>query len=68
MCDLIPYNTRSTVNMDVYVPGFNYAQYKTSFAYNGPVIWNGLPDYAKESSNLKQFKANYRRYQADSKI
>ena len=60
MVDILPYNTRSTVNMDVYVPKCNTAYYKNSFCYNGAKVWNSLPDVVKDSANINQFKYNYK--------
>jgi len=61
MCDIQPYGTRSTYNMDVYVPPARTEQFKRSFQYAGAVIWNGLTDTIKDSPTYDKFKLNYKK-------
>ena len=60
MCDIIPYNSRSTYTMDEYVPRVTKELTKNAFFYQGPMIWNKLPTYVKESTSLNSFKHNYK--------
>ena len=54
------YNTRSSENMDLYVPRCTKGLCKGSFLYKGSMLWNDLSDVLKESSWLDVFKSNYR--------
>ena len=60
--DVHGYNTRSSENMNSYVPKYTKEICKRSFAYKGSVLWNDLSDEVKESSSLDAFKSNYRFY------
>ena len=60
--DVHGYNTRSSENMNLYVPKYTKEICKRSFAYKGSMLWNDLPDEVKESSSLDAFKSNYRFY------
>ena len=60
--DVHGYNTRSSVNMNLYVPKYTKEICKRSFAHKGSMLWNDLPDKVKESSSLDAFKSNYRFY------
>ena len=60
--DVHGYNTRSSENMNLYVPKYTIEICKRSFAYKGSMLWNDLPDEVKESSSLDAFKSNYRFY------
>ena len=60
--DVHGYNTRSSENMNLYVPKYTKDICKRSFAYKGSMLWNDLPDEVKESSSLDAFKSNYRFY------
>ena len=59
MRDIVPYETRSTLNNDVYVPKCKNEKIKQSFIYNGATIWNKLPNKVKECKTLNSFKYNY---------
>ena len=48
--DVHGYNTRSSENMNLYVPKYTKEICKRSFAYKGSMLWNDLPDEVKESS------------------
>ncbi len=39
--------TRSFICGDLYVPRPNRKIFKQSFLYNGPLVWNSLPDALK---------------------
>ena len=58
--DIHGYDTRSSENMDLYVPRCTKELCKRSFLYTGSMLWNDLPDVLKESSSLDVFKSNYR--------
>ena len=60
--DVHGYNTRSSENMNLYVPKYTKEICKRSFAYKRSMLWNDLPDEVKESSSLDTFKSNYRFY------
>ena len=60
--DVHGYNTRSSENMNLYVPKYTKKISKRNFAYKGRMLWNDLPDGVKESSSLDAFKSNYRFY------
>ena len=60
--DVHGYNTRSSENMNLYVPKYTKEICKRSFVYKGSMLWNDLPDEVKESSSLDAFKSNYRFY------
>ena len=57
--DIHGYNTRSSENMDLYVPRCTKELCKRNFLYKGSMLWNDLPDILKESSSLDVFKSNY---------
>ena len=57
--DVNGYNTRSTENMNIYVPRPRKEIFRNSFAYQGGVTWNALPEYVKESPDFESFKYNY---------
>ena len=50
--DVQSYNTRSSENMNLYVPMYTKQICKHTFAYKGRTLWNDLPDEVKESSSL----------------
>ena len=58
--DIHGYDTRSSENMNLYVPRCTKELCKRSFLYTGSMLWNDLPDVLKESSSLDVFKSNYR--------
>ena len=60
MCDIIPYNSRSSYTLNVLLPKCNSEFYKRSFKYNGAKIWNALPNFVKESTSKYSFKSNYK--------
>ena len=41
------YNTRSSENMNLYVPKYTKELRKRSFACEGNMLWNDLPDEVK---------------------
>ena len=57
--DIHGYNTRSSENIDLYVPSCTKALCKRSFLYKGSMLWTDLPDILNESNSLDVFKSNY---------
>ena len=51
------YNTRSSENINLYVPKYTKEICKRSFAYKGNMPWNDLLDELKEFSSLDAFKS-----------
>ena len=52
-------SNRHTRNLNVnnlYVPTVNTECTRSSFSYQGPIVWNTLPDDLKECTNLNTFK------------
>ena len=54
------YPTRSSGNLRV--PPHNLSLYKHSLAYNGPRIWNSIPEDIKSSLTLRSFKSRFKNY------
>ena len=46
------HNTRSLQNNNFYIPPVRTNLGKTSFSYNGPVIWNSLPTEVRNSTDF----------------
>ena len=61
MRDIIPYETRSTLNNDVLVPKGRTEKFKQSFLYIGSNLWNKLPNKVKECKTINAFKSNYKK-------
>jgi len=58
--DIHSYNTRGKLNYRV-----NYGQSSLSrslISYNGPLLWNSLPEYIKSSKSLNIFKYKFKEY------
>ena len=53
------YNTRSSGNMNLYVPKYTKEICKRSFAYKWSMLWYDLPDEVKEPSSLDAFKSKF---------
>ena len=53
--DIHGYDTR-TVHKEIYKNSF--------FLYLGGKLWNDLPDFVKNSTNIDTFKRNYRIYKS----
>ncbi len=47
---------------DFHVPRANIELYKESFLYNGPRLWNTLPESLKVLSELRSFKYSFKRF------
>ena len=62
--DIHGYNTREAGSMNVYLPTVHKEMYKNSFLYLGGKLWNDLPDFVKNSTNIDTFKRNYRIYKS----
>ena len=63
--DIHDYNTRKAGSMNVYLPAVHKEIYRNSFfLYSGGKLWNKLPDFVKNSTNIETFKRNYRIYKS----
>ena len=62
--DIHGYNTREAGSMNVYLPAVHKEIYRNSFLYSGGKLWNELPDFVKNSTNIETFKRNYRIYKS----
>ena len=62
--DMHGYNTREAGSMNVYLPAVHKEIYRNSFLYSGGKLWNELPDFVKNSTNIETFKRNYRIYKS----
>ena len=60
--DINKYQTRSTTNYNVLIPSIRTSLYKQSFSFNGPFVWNNLPNHLKQSVSLSSFKYNYKKH------
>ena len=49
---------RSVSNQNFYIPKPNISLFKNSLSYAGPVIWNTIPAYIKNSSTINIFTRN----------
>ena len=58
--DIHVYNTREAGSMNVYLPAVHKEIYRNSFLYSGGKLWNELPDFVKNTTNIETFKRNYR--------
>jgi hypothetical protein len=54
------YNLRSSTNNNLTIPFPNCVIFKNALAYNGPMIWNNLPNQLTKSQSLNAFKDNYK--------
>ena len=57
--DIHGYDTREAGSMNVYLPAVHKEIYRNSFLYSGGKLWNELPDFVKNSTNIETFKRNY---------
>ena len=57
--DIHGYDTREAGSMNVYLPTVHKEIYKNIFLCLGGKLWNDLPDFVKNSSNIETFKRNY---------
>ena len=62
--DIHGYNTREAGSMNVYLPAVHKEIYSNRFLYPGGKLWNELPDFVKNSTNIETFKPNYRIYKS----
>ena len=63
-------STRSTRSLDcnnVYVPCASLECFSNAFAHRGPVIWNALPQYIKNSLTMDNFKINLKMFIAEGR-
>ena len=54
------YNTRFSSSDNFIIPKPNTELYKSSFSYNGPKVWNALPNSIKKSNTVSEFKHKYK--------
>ena len=54
------YSLRSSQSMNVIVPSGNSSYLKSSFMYNGAVLWNDLPAHVKNINDVNVFKSALR--------
>ena len=59
--DVNGYDTRGS-DMDLYLPTLRKEVYRNSFMYMGGKLWNDLPEFIQNSTNIESFKHNYRMY------
>ena len=53
-------NTRSTVNQIVQIPEPKCELFRNSFKYQGASLWNRLPSYLQNASDIYMFKRLYK--------
>ena len=58
--DIHGYQTRGANNDDVYPPTVKKSIFKRSLHYAGAIVWNGLPGYMKQCTNIDNFKRLYK--------
>ena len=59
--DVNGYDTRGS-DMDLYLPTLRKEAHRNSFMYMGGKLWNDLPEFVQNSTNIESFKDNYRMY------
>ena len=59
--DVNSYDTRGS-DMDLYLPTLRKEVYRNIFMYIGGKLWNDLPEFVQNSTNIESFKHNYRMY------
>ena len=59
--DINEYETRSSQNMDVYLPTLQKSVYRNSLMYLGGYGWNALPPTLKDVNNISDFKMLYKK-------
>ena len=59
--DVNGYDTRGS-DMDLYLPTLRKEVSRNSFMYMGGKLWNDLPEFIQNSTNIESFKHNYRMY------
>ena len=63
--DIHGYDTREAGSMNVYLPAVHKKIYRNSFfIYSGGKLWNELPDFVKNSTNIEIFKRNHSIYKS----
>ena len=66
--DIHGYDTREAGSKNVYLPTLHKEIYRNSFfSYSGGKLWNGLPDFVKNSTSIETFQRNYRIYRSLTK-
>ena len=59
--DVNGYDTRGA-DMDLNLPTLRKEAYRNSLMYMGGKLWNDLPEFVQNSTNIESFKHNYRMY------
>ena len=59
--DVSERTTRLSSQLNI-IPKPNIEQFKQSFLYQGPTLWNNLPNDVKKYNSLSQFKRLYKHY------
>ena len=64
--DIHGHDTRDVGSLNVYLPTVHKETYRNSlfFLYSGGKLWNELPDFVKNSTNIKTFKWDYTIYKS----
>ena len=62
--DIHGYNAREAGSMNVYLPAVHKEIYRNVFLYSGGKLWNELPDFVKNYTNIEAYKRNYRIYKS----
>ena len=59
------YDTRKAGSMNVYLPTGHKDIYRNIFfLYSDGKLWNDLPDFVENSTNIENFKRYYRVYKS----
>ena len=54
-------NTRGASNGDFMLPKVNVECFKNSLSFNGPYVWNNLPNEVRNANSVMNFKQMYKR-------
>ena len=57
--DVNGYDTRGS-DMELYLPTLRKEAFRNSFMYMGGKLWNDLPEFVQNSSDIESFKRNYK--------
>ena len=60
--NIVKYSTRSSSFSDIALPLPRTQMFKGMLLFNGPKVWNSVPDNIRNSNNLACFKAMYKQY------
>ena len=59
--DVNGYGTRG-LDMELYLPTLRKEAYRNIFMYMGGKLWNDLPDFVQNSTNIESLKHNNKMY------